>query len=247
MSRQGSVALFVTCLVDLFYPQVGVATVSLLRRHGLRVTFPEDQTCCGQPLFNSGYHREAAQAARATIRALEGAGDVIVPSGSCGAMLRKEYLHLFHDDPAMHRKAQELAGRTYELSQYLTDALKLDRVVSDFRGKVTYHPSCHLLRGLGVAEGPIRLLKGVRGVEYLELPASDQCCGFGGSFAVKLADVSNAIMQEKLRNIRATGAEVLVASDCGCLMHMGGGLARQGVGVGTLHLAQVLAGAGHVG
>lgn len=238
------VALFATCLVDLFYPQVAEATVRLLRRLGLRVTYPEGQTCCGQPLFNSGFRKEAAGIARQTIALLEPAECIVVPSGSCACMLKKEYLHLFHDDPAMLERAAALGHKTYELSDFLVRVLGREDVGARFPGTATYHPSCHLLRGLGIAEAPVRLLRNVRGLSLQALPAAEHCCGFGGSFAVKFAQVSNAILQEKLRNIRAVGAGILVGNDCGCLMQMEGGLRRGGHPVRTLHLAEILAGDG---
>ena len=201
-----SVALFATCLVDLFYPQVGEATVRLLRRVGLTVTYPTNQTCCGQPLFNNGFQDEAARIARHTIALLEPADCVVVPSGSCACMLKKEYAQLFEEDPEMHQRAVRLGGKTYELSDFLVRVLGLDAVGAHFSGTATYHPSCHLLRGLGVADAPIRLLRKVKGLTLRELPAAENCCGFGGSFAVKYAEVSNAILQEKIRNVRSSGA-----------------------------------------
>jgi L-lactate dehydrogenase complex protein LldE len=237
-----SVALFATCLVDLFYPQVGEATVRLLRRLGLKVTYPAGQTCCGQPLFNTGFQREAARIARGTIALLEPAECIVVPSGSCACMLKKEYLHLFHDDPEMCERAASLGRKTYELSDFLVRVLGREEVGAHFKGTATYHPSCHLLRGLGIAEAPLRLLQKVQGLSLHELPAADTCCGFGGSFSVKFPEVSNAILQEKLRNIRSTGAEILVANDCGCLMHMEGGMRRARQPVRPLHLAEILAG-----
>jgi L-lactate dehydrogenase complex protein LldE len=242
MSPPTSVALFATCLVDLFLPQVGEATVRLLRRLGLTVTYPTGQTCCGQPLFNSGFLAETARIARRTIALLETAECIVVPSGSCACMLKKEYLHLFHDDPGMLERAASLGRRTYELSDFLVRVLGREDVGAHFAGVATYHPSCHLLRGLGIADAPLQLLRRVRGLSLCELPAAENCCGFGGSFSVKFPDVSNAILQEKLRNIQATGAGTLVANDCGCLMHMGGGLSRGGFPVRTLHLAEILAG-----
>jgi L-lactate dehydrogenase complex protein LldE len=237
-----SVALFATCLVDLFYPQVGEATVRLLRRLGLKVTYPEGQTCCGQPLHNNGLRTEAARIARQTITLLEPAECIVIPSGSCACMLKKEYLHLFHDDPAMLERAAALGRKTYELSDFLVRVLGREDVGASFPGTATYHPSCHLLRGLGIADAPVRLLQNVRGFTLQALPAAENCCGFGGSFAIKFADVSNAILQEKIRNIRAAGARILVANDCGCLMQMEGGLRRGGHPVRALHLAEILAG-----
>jgi len=236
------VALFATCLVDLFYPQVGEATVRLLRRLGLRVTYPEGQTCCGQPLSNNGFRAEAARIARQTIALLEPAECIVIPSGSCACMLKQEYPHLFHDNPAMLERAVALGQKTYELSDFLVRVLGREDVNASFPGTATYHPSCHLLRGLGIADAPARLLRNVQGLTMQALPAAENCCGFGGSFAVKFAEVSNAILQEKIRNIRAAGAGILVANDCGCLMQVGGGLSRGGHPVRTLHLAEILAG-----
>lgn len=237
-----SVALFATCLVDLFYPQVGEATVRLLRRLGVRVTYPAGQTCCGQPLFNNGFLDEAAAIARRTIALLEPAESIVVPSGSCACMLKKEYLHLFQEDPEMLERAASLGRKTYELSDFLVRVLGREDVGARFPGTATYHPSCHLLRGLGIADAPTRLLQRVQGLSVEALPAAENCCGFGGSFAVKFPEVSNAILQEKIRNVRATGADILVANDCGCLMHMGGGLRRARQPIRTLHLAEILAG-----
>jgi L-lactate dehydrogenase complex protein LldE len=236
------VALFATCLVDLIHPQVGEATVRLLRRLGLRVTYPADQTCCGQPLFNNGFWPEATRIARRTIALLEREECVVVPSGSCASMIIKEYPRLFQGDPAMFERAVALGRKTFELSDFLVGVLGREEVGARFVGTAAYHPSCHLLRGLGIAEAPARLLRNVQGLALRELPAAENCCGFGGSFAVKYAEVSNAILQAKLRNVRSSGAEVLIANDCGCLMHMGGGLQRSESVVQTLHLAEVLAG-----
>jgi len=236
------VALFATCLVDLFHPQVGEATVHLLRRLGLRVSYPADQTCCGQPLFNNGFWAEAARLARRTISLLEREECVVVPSGSCACMIIKEYPRLFQGDPAMLERAAALGRKTFELSDFLVRVLGREEVGARFPGTAVYQPSCHLLRGLGIAEAPARLLRQVQGLTLRELPAAENCCGFGGSFAVKFAEVSNAILQEKLRNVRRSGADFLIANDCGCLMHMGGGLSRGGSAVRTVHLAEVLAG-----
>ncbi len=233
--------MFATCLVDLFYPQVGEATVRLLRRLGLRVTYPEGQTCCGQPLYNNGFRADAARIARQTIALLEPADCIVIPSGSCACMLKQEYLHLFHDDTEMLERAAALGRKTYELSDFLVRVLGREDVGTRFPGTATYHPSCHLLRGLGIADAPARLLRNVRGLTMQALPAAENCCGFGGSFAVKFAEVSNAILQEKIRNIRAAGAGILVANDCGCLMQMEGGLRRGGHPFRTLHLAEILA------
>lgn len=236
-------SLLVTCLADMFYPEVGVSVVRLLRRLGVAVDFPADQTCCGLPFFNSGYHREAARLARRTVKLFSGSEHVVVPSGSCAWMVKKEYPGLARDDPKARAEALALAGRTYELSQFLVKVLGVTSLPTDFRGRATYHDSCHLLRGLGESRAPRALLRGAAGVELVELPGADQCCGFGGSFAVRLPEVSAAILEKKLASVEATGADYLVSCDPGCLMQMAGGLSRKNSRVQPLHLAQVLAGA----
>jgi len=208
------------------------------------VDFPPGQTCCGLPLFNSGYHHDAAVVAARTVRLFAGAEHVVVPSGSCAWMVKTEYPGLLKDDPALRAAAEALAKKTYELSQFLVDALGVTRVESSFTGTVAYHDSCHLLRGLGESRSPRRLLEGVAGCALVELPGSDECCGFGGSFSVRLPEVSTAILDKKLANAEATGADCLVACDAGCLMQMGGGLSRRGSRVRAVHLAQILAGEG---
>jgi L-lactate dehydrogenase complex protein LldE len=234
----------ITCLGDMFFPEVGVAMVTLLRRLGVTVDFPQGQTCCGMPLFNSGYHHDAAIVAARTVRLFADADHVVVPSGSCAWMVKTEYPGLLKDDPALKAAAEALAKKTYELSQFLVDVLGVTSVESSFRGKVTYHDSCHLLRGLGESRAPRALLKGVKGCELVELPGSDECCGFGGSFSVRLPEVSTAILDKKLANAESTGVDCLVACDAGCLMQMGGGLSRRGSRLKAMHLAQVLAGEG---
>jgi L-lactate dehydrogenase complex protein LldE len=231
----------ITCLGDMFFPEVGVAMVTLLRRLGVTVEFPQGQTCCGMPLFNSGYHHDAAVVAARTVELFAGAEHVVVPSGSCAWMVKTEYPGLLKHDPALKAAAEALAKKTYELSQFLVDVLGVTEVESSFRGTVTYHDSCHLLRGLGESRAPRTLLKGVKGCELVELPGSDECCGFGGSFSVRLAEVSTAVLDKKLANAEATGVDCLVACDAGCLMQMGGGLTRRGSRVRAVHLAQILA------
>ncbi|HLF48422.1 MAG TPA: (Fe-S)-binding protein [Methylomirabilota bacterium] len=235
-------SLMITCLGDLLFPEVGVAMVTLLRRLGVEVDFPEGQTCCGMPLFNSGYHAGAAEVAARTVRLFEASEHVVVPSGSCAWMVKTEFPGLLKHDPALRAAAERLAAKTRELSQFLVEVLRVDRIESSFKGTVTYHDSCHLLRGLGESAAARKLLKSLRGVELVELPEADQCCGFGGSFSVRLPDVSTAILDKKLANVERTGADCLVACDAGCLMQMGGGLSRRGSRVRALHLAQILAG-----
>ena len=231
----------ITCLGDMFFPEVGVAMVKLLRRLGVTVEFPQGQTCCGMPLFNSGYHHDAAVVAARTVGLFAGAEHVVVPSGSCAWMVKTEYPGLLKADPALKAAAEVLAKKTFELSHFLVDVLGVTSVESSFRGKVAYHDSCHLLRGLGESRAPRTLLRGVKGCQLVELPGSDECCGFGGSFSVRLPEVSTAVLDKKLANAEGTGADCLVACDAGCLMQMGGGLTRRGSRVRAVHLAQILA------
>ena len=234
-------ALMVTCLGDVFYPEVGERIVRLLRSLGVSVTFPPGQTCCALPLFNSGYHREAAAVARRTAEIFAGAEHIVVPSGSCAWMVKHEYPGLM--TPTAERTAAEkLAGRTHELSQFLVKVVGRRRFRSAVAGRLTYHDSCHLLRGLHESESPRAILRELAGTEFVELPGADECCGFGGSFSVRLPEVSTAILDKKLANVEATGADCLVACDAGCLMQMRGGLTRRKSPVRALHLAEVLDG-----
>jgi L-lactate dehydrogenase complex protein LldE len=237
------VSLMVTCLGDLFFPEVGVSIVRLLRRLGATVEFPQGQTCCGLPLFNSGYHAEARAVAARTVALFRNADHIVVPSGSCAWMLRHEYAGLLTDGE-LAQDARRLAGRTYELSQFLVKVLGRREFRATVGGRVTYHDSCHLLRGLHEAETPRNILRSLEGVEFVELPGADECCGFGGSFAVRLPEVSAQILAKKLTNVEATGATCLVACDAGCLMQMGGGLRRRRSRVRALHLAELLDGGG---
>jgi len=237
------VALMVTCLGDVFFPEVGVSIVRLLRRLGATVEFPPGQTCCGLPLFNSGYHAEARAVAARAVALFRDADNVVVPSGSCAWMVKHEYPGLMQD-PALKTDALRLAGRTYELSQFLVKVLGRRGFRATVGGRVTYHDSCHLLRGLHEAESPREILRNLEGVEFVELPGADECCGFGGSFAVRLPEVSSQILAKKLENVEATGAACLVACDAGCLMQMGGGLRRRRSRVRAVHLAELLDGGG---
>ena len=240
------VQLFVTCLVDRFYPGVGHATVAILERAGVEVTVPADQTCCGQPAFNGGFCDDARAMARHTIDVLSKSADpVIVPSGSCADMVVNHYQELFADDPAYLAKARELAGRTYELSQFLVDVLGITDTGARPSGRLAYHASCHGLRGLGLSAAPRALLKSAAGDRSADLPDAETCCGFGGLFAIKMPHVSNAMLQSKLDAIGASGADTVVATDVSCLMHISGGLRRRGMQVRTAHIAEVLAGPDH--
>jgi L-lactate dehydrogenase complex protein LldE len=232
-------SLLITCLGDALFPEVGVATVRLLRRLGVTVDFPAAQTCCGQPHFNSGYHQDARALAKHTIQAFANGHAVVAPSGSCAAMVKLEYPHLFRDDLIWHGRAEDLARRTHELSDFLVNVLRLEDVGSRFDGKVTYHVACHL-RGLGLLTEPERLLRHVKGLEYVPLERRDECCGFGGSFSVRFPGISGAMVQDKAALIEQTGADVVVATDAGCLMNIAGCLRRRGSKVQALHLAQVL-------
>jgi L-lactate dehydrogenase complex protein LldE len=235
------VSLMVTCLGDLFFPEVGVSIVRLLRRLGATVEFPPGQTCCGLPLFNSGYHAAARTVAARTLAVFRNSEHVVVPSGSCAWMVKHEYPGLMVA-PELVEDARRLAGRTHELSQFLVKVLGQREFRATVGGRVTYHDSCHLLRGLHEAESPREILRGLEGVEFVELPGADECCGFGGSFAVRLPEVSSQILAKKLTNVEATGASCLVACDAGCLMQMGGGLRRRRSRVRALHLAELLDG-----
>lgn len=233
-------SLFITCLSDMFFPEVGEAVVRLLRRHGVTVDFSADQTCCGQPAYNSGYVDEARTLARRFLEVFEGSEYVVCPSGSCAGMVRSYYPELFKDDPVWAGRAAAVAGRVYEFSEFLVKVVGVEDVGATFNARATYHASCHMSRELGVRDEPLRLLNHVRGLELVPMERTDLCCGFGGSFAVKLPDISRAMADEKLEHVAATRAEVLVGSDAGCLMHLGGRLQRLGQNVRTLHLAQLL-------
>lgn len=234
--------LFITCLTDLFFPETGEDVVRLLRRLGVDVTFPKDQTCCGQPAYNSGFHQDARALARHLVAVFEDSELIVSPSGSCVSMLREAYPRLFADEPAWQASVNALAARTYELSEFIVDVLGVEDVGARWSGTVTYHDSCHTARSLHVREQPRRLLRHVQGLELVEMEHADFCCGFGGTFAVRMPDISGAMLDEKIARIQAAGAPTVVTTDAGCLMNIGGGLHRRGVPVRALHLANVLAG-----
>src|SRR5207245_3747560 len=216
-----NISLMVTCLGDAFFPNVGVATVRLLRRLGVTVDFPGAQTCCGQPFFNSGYPNHARDLARHTIRTFDNGRLIVTPSGSCAAMVKLEYPELFHNDLIWHGRAEDLAHRTHELSDFVVNVLKVVDVGSRYSAKVTYHMACHL-RGLGLQSEPEILLRNVRDLEYVPLERADECCGFGGSFAVRFPEISGAMVGDKASLIEKTGADAVVATDAGCLMNIAG-------------------------
>ena len=235
------VALFATCLIDALFPDAGRATVELLERLGQPVEFPLEQTCCGQMHANSGYFE--VDLVRRYVDVFAPYDAVVVPSGSCAGAIRHQHAMIARagGDDALAARAEATAAKTYELSQFLIDVLGTDDVGAYFPHRVTYHPTCHSLRMLGVGDRPMRLLRKVRGIDLVELPSSDQCCGFGGTFAVKNVDTSAAMLADKMEAVLDTGAEVLCAGDRSCLMHIGGGLDRNRTGVRTLHLAEILA------
>jgi L-lactate dehydrogenase complex protein LldE len=235
------VALFVTCLVDLFRPSVGFAAVKLLEDAGCSVEVPPLQVCCGQPAYNSGDRATTRSIARQVIDAFEGYDAVVAPSGSCGGMLSHHYPGLFDDDPAMRVRAERLAERSHELISFLVDVLGVTRVAARYDGIATYHDSCSGLRELGVKGQPRRLLGSVSGLRLGEMNSPEVCCGFGGTFCVKYPEISNAMVSEKTADIAASGADTLLAGDLGCLMNMAGKLQREGSAVRVLHVAEVLA------
>jgi L-lactate dehydrogenase complex protein LldE len=237
------IGLFVTCLTDTLFPETGKAVVAVLERLGHRVEFPAAQTCCGQMHFNTGYRREATPMARGLVAAFRGYQAVVTPSASCASMVREYFPALAAEagDEGLAQAVADLVPRTYELSVFLADVLGVTDVGAYFPHRVTYHPSCHSLRMLRVGDAPLRLLRAVRGLDLVDLPDAESCCGFGGTFAVKNPDVSAAICADKVAAIRASRAEVVCAADNSCLMHIGGALRRQRSGVGTRHLAEILA------
>ncbi|RYU13723.1 (Fe-S)-binding protein [Nocardioides iriomotensis] len=237
------VALMVTCLNDALFPDAGKAVVSLLRRVGVDVEFPQAQTCCGQPMVNTGYLDEAVPVVRTFVDAFAGYDYVVTPSGSCAGSARHQHALVARrsGDSGLETSVAEVAPKVLELTEFLVDVLGVTDVGASFPHTVTYHPTCHSLRMLGVGDRPLRLLREVRGIRLVDLPQAESCCGFGGTFAVKNADTSIAMGSDKARNVVASGAEVLVAGDSSCLMHIGGLLSRQRSGIRVMHLAEVLA------
>jgi L-lactate dehydrogenase complex protein LldE len=235
------VALFVTCLVDMFRPSIGFATVKLLEEAGCAVEVPEAQTCCGQPAWNSGDKATAKAVARQVIAAFEGYDYVVAPSGSCAATIAKDYPLMLAGDP-WEGRAKALAGRTFEVTSFLADVLGVEGVAQTVPAVVTYHDSCSGLRSLGVQAQPRRLLASVRGLELREMAEREVCCGFGGTFCVKYPEISGVMVGDKTRNIAATGAEMVLAGDLGCLMNMAGKASREGRSFRARHVVEVLAG-----
>ncbi|MFN7918639.1 MAG: (Fe-S)-binding protein [Bryobacteraceae bacterium] len=239
MSRR--VSLFVTCIVDQLFPKAGLAVADVLERVGYTVDFPEAQTCCGQPAFNSGYQDEARKVADHFLDVFSGADYIVVPSGSCTSMVGHHFADLYQGDEAKMRRVHEIEHRTWEFSKFLTEVAQVEDVGARFPHRVTYHDSCHALREMGVKSGPRRLLEKVKDLTLCEMSAAEECCGFGGTFSVKFEEVSGGMARTKLQSALATGAEYVVSIDSSCLMQLEGTFRRAGAPVRTIHLAEVLA------
>ena len=229
----------ITCLGDCIRPEAGKAVVRILRRLGHTIEFPQDQTCCGQPMFNSGFADLAREQAKHTIRVFAGDDPVIVPSGSCAAMVKVEYPHLLEGDKKWHERALQLAERTFEFSDFLVNRLKVVELGARYQGKVAYHYACHL-RMLGQTSEVEALIRHVEGAEYVPIARQDQCCGFGGSFAIRYPQISGNLVDDKMRCVLASGADCVVSTDAGCLMNIGGRLHREGRPIEVLHIAELL-------
>jgi len=236
-----TVQLFITCLVDSFFPQTGTSVVDIFQRLGINVDFPREQTCCGQPTFNAGLRKDARAIAEHTIKVFEKTtGDIVTPSGSCAHMFRHNYPELFEGDSLWLLRAQALAARTYEFTEYLVDKLNVTDVGAKWDGLLTYHPSCHTLRGINVDIQPRALLAKVKGAKVVELPHAEECCGFGGIMSVEHPELSAEWLKRKISNLEATQSPTLVITDAGCLMHIAGGLHRVGKTQRVMHIAEVL-------
>ena len=237
------IALFATCLADTLFPEAAKATVRLLERLGHEVVFPFEQTCCGQMHVNTGYQEQALPLVKRYASVFAPYDVIVAPSGSCVGSIRHQHATVAasYGDAGLVARVDDVASRTYELSELLVDVLKVENVGAFYPHRVTYHPTCHSLRMIRVGDKPLRLLRQVRGLDLVELPGADQCCGFGGTFALKNAETSTAMLADKMTNIVSTGADVCSAGDASCLMHIGGGLSRLRSGVRTVHLAEILA------
>jgi L-lactate dehydrogenase complex protein LldE len=240
------IGLFVTCLVDALFPSVGRATVTVLERLGHEVTFPQEQTCCGQMHINTGYQKAALPLIARQADVFSDCDVVVAPSGSCVGSVRHQHEAVARrlGEPALAERSAAVAARTYELSELLVDVLGVEDVGATYEHTVTYHPTCHSLRMLRVEDKPLRLLRNVRGMTLVDLPGADQCCGFGGTFALKNADTSAAMLADKMTGVLETGADVVTAGDSSCLMHIGGGLSRLDARPRPVHLAEILASTG---
>ena len=233
--------MFVTCVVDQLFPRAGLAMADVLERLGYQVDFPEDQTCCGQPAFNSGYHPPAQGIARHFLSVFKGSEYIVVPSGSCTTMISHHYEELFQDQPEALAEVRRLMPRVWEFSKFLLEVAQVDDVGASYPGVVTYHDSCHALRDLGIKTGPRRLLSKVRGLTLNEMDACEECCGFGGTFSVKFPEISGGMARTKIESIKRTQADTVVSIDSSCLMQLQGAIARAGLPIRTMHLAEILA------
>jgi len=237
-----AVQLMITCILDVLYPETGEAALQVLGKLGLQVEFPSEQTCCGQPAFNAGMRSQARRMAEHTVRVFEKSpAPVVIPSGSCAAMLRHGYRELFREDHTWSLRVEELAKRTYEFTEYLVDVLGVSDVRASFYGKIAYHASCHLLRELSVDHQPKDLLASIQGAELAELAGAQECCGFGGLFSLEHPEISAAMLQRKILNIQDSGADLVISCDAGCITHINGGMHRQGQPERAVHIAHILA------
>ena len=230
------VALFIPCYIDQLFPEVGVATVKILRRFDVKIDYPLEQTCCGQPAFNTGYWLEAKTLAEKFLKIFSNYDYIVSPSGSCTSMVR-----IFYPEILKNKNIEEITAKFFELTEFLTKVLQIDSTGAEFNHSVAYHDSCHALRELGIKESPRTLLKNVKKIKLLEIEESDRCCGFGGTFAVKFPEISTEMAKSKVDNIIKTGAEFVTSTDSSCLMHIGGYMSKNGVKVKTIHIAQILA------
>lgn len=233
-------SIFITCICDSFYPQVGEAMVRVLEKHGVSLHFPPAQTCCGQPALNSGYWDDAREVALSMLEAFRNSECVVAPAGSCITAIKEHYHALFANDPLRQKEAQVLGAKIFEFSEFLVKKLQVSQINARFPYKVTYHSSCHPRRFLGTDQYVHALLKGIKDLEYIPLPHAEACCGFGGTFAVKLPEISEAMVDEKVHNILSTKADVLVGTDLSCLMNIDGRLKKQGAKIRVMHIAQLL-------
>ncbi len=235
------VSLFVTCIVDQVFPKVGLAMADVLERAGYKLDFPAAQTCCGQPAFNSGYRESSRQVAHHFLDVFRNSEYIVVPSGSCTAMISHHYDDIFESDPEMRKRARDIAARVYEFSQFLLEVAKVDDFGARYDATVTYHDSCHALRELKIKDGPRRLLANVKGITLIEMDAAQECCGFGGTFSVKFPEISGGMARTKMDSIVKTGASTVVSIDSSCLMQLEGAIRRASLPIRTMHLAEVLA------
>ncbi len=233
-------AIFITCLVDQFFPSVGEGMVKILRELGVELEFPKEQTCCGQPMFNAGYQSMAKDIAKRFINIFDKYEYIVAPSGSCTTMVKVFYPELFDKNDIYKKKAEEISTRLYEISSFIVNVLNVTDVGASFNGKVTYQDSCHLLRELGIKEEPRKLIKNIKGIDFVEMEDSEVCCGFGGTFSIRFPSISTGMMKDKIESIIKTGADYVVANDSSCLMHIAGGLSRQNINVKPLHLIELL-------